>query len=57
MSKVLPETVGWRVHYGLFARQGFSAAAQALAAESHALLAHTRRDRSRRARLGTATAR
>jgi AAA+ ATPase superfamily predicted ATPase len=37
-SKVLPGGATWRVHYAFFARQGFTEAAQALAAEHKALL-------------------
>jgi hypothetical protein len=37
-SKVLPGSATWRVHYAFFARQGFTEAAQTLAAEHKALL-------------------
>jgi uncharacterized protein len=36
--QVLPGQVKWRVHYVFFARNGFTAAAQALALKHHALL-------------------
>ena len=37
-DKVLPGSVTWQVHYAFFARQGFTDAAQQLAAEHNALL-------------------
>jgi AAA+ ATPase superfamily predicted ATPase len=37
-DKVLPGSATWQVHYAFFARQGFTEAAQALAAEHNALL-------------------
>ena len=37
-DKVLPGDATWQVHYAFFARQGFTEAAQALAAEHNALL-------------------
>jgi hypothetical protein len=37
-GKVLPGSATWQVHYAFFARQGFTEAAQALAAEHNGLL-------------------